>query len=151
MKRKHEIEVINCDFNRMDTILKRYNNQITYVDECNVFTLAHASAHGIVGMEKYLNSYIKRLKKLRTRILFIDTPVEISWERRKSSYEQRLIYFLKKDREGIMQRYHDYLEKTYLLLMKMYEDIPFPKVMIDGNQEKSEVYKRALNAFLKLS
>lgn len=74
MSEERELEVVQCDFGRMDLILKRTHKRLIYIDECNIFTIAHAAAHGIRQVEKYWDEYVDRLQKLRAKVIFLDVP-----------------------------------------------------------------------------
>lgn len=133
MNLEQELDVVDCDLQRMDLILQRAQNHIVYVDECNIFTIAHAAAHGITEIERYWDEYLARLTKLNARVIFLDVSPDISWERRHRRYEQRLIYFPEDQHEAILQRYHNYLVKLRPLLLDVYDRLPFPKVIVDGH------------------
>ena len=149
MTPEQESLAISYDFARMDSISsRRGGNHITYVDECNIFSIAHAAAHGI-SEDKFWDNYLKRLYQFRTRIIYIDLPAEISWERRHRVYEQRLVYFPKRQHAEIMRRYHAYLIRLQVSLNEMFDRIPFPKTMIDGRQDKEIVYRQVLGSLLK--
>src|SRR3989344_4124988 len=142
MTRQHELEVVKCDLLRMDQILRRTRDRLVYLDECNIFTIAHAAAHGIEEIEKHWNEYVVRLKKLRAKVIFLDIPPEVSWERRRKKYEQRLVYFPKKSHKGIMKRYEEYMEKAHILLHDVFRRVPFPKEIIDGRLPEKAVIQR---------
>lgn len=139
MTLEHEIEVVNCDLERMDLILQRNQNQFMYVDECNIFTIAHALAHGVTQVEKYWDEYVVRLARLNAVVVFLNVLPSISWDRRSRRYEQRLIYFPEDQREIILERYHSYLTKLHPLLLDVYSRLPFPKVIIDSSCSEDNV------------
>jgi thymidylate kinase len=139
MTLEHELEVVNCDLERMDLILQRDQHHFVYVDEGNIFTLAHAAAHGITEAGRYWDSYVARLTRLNTAVIFLDVPPDVSWDRRQRRYEQRLAYFPESQREAIRQQYREYLGKLSPLLLDLYRRLPFPKVTIDGCSSKENV------------
>lgn len=151
MTREHELEVAECDLGRMDLILGRARNHLVYIDECNVFTLAHAAAHGITGLDFLWDEYMTRLEKLNAKVIFIDVPPEISWERRRAKYEQRLVYFEKRRHKGIISLYHDYIVGTYERLKDVYRRVLLPKEMVDGRQSKENVLRAVSEILAKLS
>ncbi|HLC48860.1 MAG TPA: hypothetical protein VJI96_00540 [Candidatus Andersenbacteria bacterium] len=150
MTLEQELEVVNCDLERMDFILERTQNQFLYVDECNIFTTAHAKAHGILELEQYWNQYITRLHRLDAVVIFLDVVPDISWERRRHKYEQRLIYFPENERETILERYRLYLTKLHPLLHEVYDRLPFPKAIIDGNSSEDYVLATACKQIANL-
>ena len=151
MTKEHEREVVDCDMERMDLILKRNEKELVYVDECNVFTIAHAVAHGIIEVEQYWYEYMLRLDRLKAKVLFLNIPVEISWERRRVHYERRLVYFSKDQHQSIMRRYRDYLDIMRLSLIDVYKRLPFPKSMIDANCSKEQVLAKVNQSLTELS
>ena len=85
-----ELEVIHHDMTRMFTILGQDRKDRIYLDETSVFTLGHARAHGIDLVEGYFRQYCDLLTKLNAGIIFVDVPPDVSWERRRYRYAQRL-------------------------------------------------------------
>ncbi len=132
MTPKQECAVARLDLKRMDIIARRRTRPSVYIDECNIFTIAHAEAHGVKCLERYRSSYLRRLEQLSASVIFLDVPPEISWERREFLYEKRLIYFPRSRHACIMRRYREYLERMYPLIRGLYETLPFPKKMIDA-------------------
>lgn len=137
MGKQHEQEIVACDLERMDVMLERaFKNviyrEVVYLDECNVFTIAHALAHGAVELQQHWDEYVTRLAKLNAAVIFLDVPPNVSWDRRRARYEQRLVYFPSEQHEGILQKYRNYLVKLHPLLLDVYQRLPFPKVMVDG-------------------
>jgi len=139
---EQEREIIEIDFFRMNRILEEQDESLLYFDECNIFTLAHARAHGIELSEKFFERYISLLKKLNAVVIFIDLSPEISWLRRKESYQSRLLRFPEEQRSGIMHRYFDYLQTLYPSLKRMYDKISLPKTIINSNDQIDNVIKQ---------
>ena len=151
MTLRHELEVVQCDLARMDIILKRRRDHLLYIDECNIFTIAHAMAHGITGIEGYFDRYMRRLEKLQAKVIFLDVPLELSWERRRPVYEQRLVYFKRSQRKKIMERYRAYQQRTYPLLRVIYDRVPCSKVMIDAHLSKGALIEEVSRTLSYLS
>lgn len=151
MRPEHELEVVRCDLRRMDQILAHSRNRLVYLDECNVFTIAHAVGHGVGDIEKYRDEYLRRLEKLNAKVVFMDLPPEISWARRWRKYEQRLIYFPKGQHRAILQKYKDYMEKTHGLLREVYERLPFAKETVDASLPQEEVLRAIYQSLARLS
>lgn len=139
MTLEHELEVVSCDLGRMDMILQRAQNHLIHLDECNIFTIAHAAAHGLTQVERYWDEYITRLRKLNAAVIFLDVPPDISWDRRRRQYQHRLLYFPEDQHEVILRQYQDYMIKLYPLLLDTYERLPIPKVIIDGRSSAENV------------
>ena len=151
MTPEQEEEVVACDLARMDLILSRSRDRLVYLDECNIFTIAHATAHGVAGVENHWQEYISRLNQLNAKIIFLDVGPEISWERRRRKYEQRLIYFPANRHESIMRRYREYLARLHPILLDVYHRLPFPKEIIDARKPEKDVIQGITSALTKLS
>ena len=139
--------MIEIDFIRMEEIMKEIDDTLLYFDECNVFTLAHAKAHGIDLIDEYLPKYVEVLKKLHATVIFLDIPPEVSWERRKDSYMTRLHRFPEDQRDDILKRYHDYLPTLRPSLVEIFERIDLPKIRIDAFSRHEDVMKK-ITSFL---
>ena len=83
--------------------------------------------------------------------IFLDIDPELSWERRKRKYEQRLIYFPAKSHKSIMEKYRAYLERLRPLLLDVYENLPFPKELINARMPEKNVLQEVIGALTKLS
>jgi hypothetical protein len=148
LNKKNEKEIIGIDFIRMKKILKELDESLLYFDECNIFTLAHAEAHGIKIPDDYFNRYLELLKKLHAVIIFLDINPKISWARRKESYRTRLHRFSEGSRESLLKKFQQYLEKLHPGLNKIYDRIELPKIKIMGNKKHDLVMKEIVS-FLK--
>lgn len=151
MTPEEEQEVVACDLARMDLILNRSKEDIIYLDECNIFTIAHAMAHGVKKIEKHWREYIECLQKLNAKVVFLNVNPEISWERRRRKYQQRLIYFPFNRHQEIMRRYYEYLKRLHPLLLDVYHRLPFPKKILDANLPEKDVVQEVSGALIKLS
>lgn len=127
--KKDEIQAISIDFKRMQAVLERLENKI-YIDECNIFNLAHASMHGIL-IKEYFKDYCNLLERLNTRIFFLDIKPEISWQRREKQYRERIKSFPPREQETMMQEYKKYIEAVYPNLLKLYNKITLPKFKLN--------------------
>lgn len=147
-----EKEVAECDLKRMDLILDRKDdNYLIYIDECNIFTIAHAIAHGVTQVSDFWKKYMRRLEKLNAKIIFLDVPPKISWLRRQQSYRDRLIYFPKNQHEEIMTRYRKYIEKLYPELLNLYTELPLPKIKINANYPIKDVLQKTSESLVQIS
>jgi adenylate kinase family enzyme len=145
-----EIEVVHHDMTRMFTILGQDQNDHLYLDETNVFTLGHARAHGIDLLEGYFKQYCDLLARLQTGIVFVDVPPDISWERRRHRYTQRLWDLNDEEKQDIMARYEAYLERLYPELLAIFNRLDFPKVKIDGMSHPEQTFREASQALRHL-
>lgn len=139
MTGEQETDVVQYDLRRMNIILSQPHDNLVYLDECNIFTLAHARAHGFKGVDVFFDEYIKLLEKLQAAVIFLDVSPDISWERRKSRYEQRLVCFPREQHLQIMKEYFEYLQKLYPKLLEVYDSLLLPKIMIDAKMPKQNV------------
>lgn len=154
MSQEDEEQVVRCDLRRMDLILKRQESQsqsLIYLDECNVFTIAHAAAHGVTQIGAFRREYIQRLERLNAKIVFLDIQPQVSWSRRKRRYEERLVYFPEDQHKEIMTRYQEYIEKLYPALLNLYNELPFPKRMISADCTLPILLQRVSEALVQLS
>ncbi len=150
MTLEQELEVIKWDLDRMDLILGQKHDNLVYLDECNIFTIAHAKAHGLDLAEEYWLEYIARLEKLQAGIIFLDVPLQLSWERRQHRYQQRLVCFAESERTKIIGQYYEYLKKLRPALIAIYERLSVPKIMIDASSSKTVVIQKVGKALTEL-
>jgi thymidylate kinase len=151
MTKEQEEWVAGCDLERMDMMRRISSRRVIYLDECNIFTIAHAKAHGIKDIYRHWKDYSWRLEDLNAKVIFLDIDPELSWERRWRKYEQRLIYFHANRHKSIMRRYREYLEKLRPALLEVYEKLPLPKVLINARVPEKEVLQQVIVALTKLS
>jgi len=141
---EQELEMIDIDFGRMQKILGELDYRLLYLDECNIFTLAHAEAHGINLTDEYFPKYIEYLQKLNAHFIFLNIAPETSWTRRKESYQSRMFRFPEEERQGIMGRYFDYLETLHPALNRIFDRIELPKIKIDAKTTNEKVVKKIM-------
>lgn len=144
---EQEKEMIAIDFIRMEEIIKELDDTLLYFDECNIFTLAHAKAHEVDLIDEYLPKYLEALKRLHATVIFLDINPDISWARRKDAYELRLHRFPEADREGLFEKYHQYLKTLHPALNELYEKIDLPKTRINADDKHENVMKK-ITSFL---
>jgi thymidylate kinase len=144
LTKEQEKEIIEIDLNRMEQIFKEQDDRLLYFDECNVFTLGHAKAHGVFLAEPFLDIYLYLLRRLRAIVIFLDAPPDTSWARRRSSYQSRLYRFPEDQRDGIMGDFERYLHALYPALEELYNKIKLPKVKINADQPEEEVVKQII-------
>lgn len=149
VERAEEREIIESDLERMDRIL-RDDDERTFLDECNVFTLAHARAHG-VDFESYYQDYCERLAKLNAGVIFLDISPETSWYRRMPRYEERVQEFPPKERQKIMGMYRSYMFKLKPLLDELYDRLDVPKRKIENDGTTEETLPEVAKAFEEMA
>jgi hypothetical protein len=145
-----ESEVIDRDIARLDETISKEDNRV-YIDETNIFTLAHAGRHNVLIKPSY-ERYMKRLRQLNTVILFLDINKMTSWERRSPSYMARVANHPEKDREIEMNNFLSYLDLVYPRLYDIYDLLPFPKRMINTEtsiEQTEEDVTSALEQMIK--
>ncbi len=150
MTKNDEIEAIHNDMTRMFAIIGQNIKNQSYVDETNVFTISHAKAHNIDLLDGYYKQYIDMLKSLQCSIIFIDVPPEISWDRRKHRYFQRLWDYNEKDKKNTLSEYKQYLQRLYVELNKLYLHIELPKITIDGKDSIDKVARRVIKIYKEI-
>jgi len=151
MTQAQEEWVAECDLARMDIMRRPSSRKIIYLDECNIFTIAHARAHGIKDIYRHWKDYMWRLEELNAKVIFLDIDPELSWERRWRKYEQRLVYFHANQHKSIMKRYRDYLNKLRPALLEVYEKLPLQKEFVDARVPEKVVLQQVIGALSKLS
>jgi hypothetical protein len=150
MTPEQELEVIRWDLARMDKILNQQEDNLVYLDECNIFTIAHARAHGVRQADEFWSEYLLRLEKLQASVIFLNVSLQVSWERRHHRYEQRLVCFPEAERVKIMGQYYEYLKKLGPQLSIIFEKLPLPKKQVDGSLPKTSVVKLVSRALAEL-
>lgn len=145
-----EIEVIHYDMMRMFTIIGKVSEGSFYLDETNIFTLGHARAHGVDLLEGYFKQYTDMLARLQGAVLFVDIPSDVSWERRRHRYVQRLWDLRPEEREVVMAKYRAYLERLRPELIEIFDRLDCPKLRIDSSGLPNKVSRLAIDAVRKL-
>lgn len=125
-----EYKIIEYDLNRLKDIRDREGDkEVTYVDETSIFSLAHSTLHGI-NIKNYFNEYMDILKKINSRVLFLDVFPEISMSRRKSRYENKFVNMDDDERRDAMKEVWNYFNGVYPELLSIFKKINLPKVKI---------------------
>lgn len=146
-----ELEVIHIDTMRMASIVDGDRAGARFVDETNVFTLAHARAHGVDWTPSHFNVYRDALARLNAVVLFLDVPPEVSWERRHHRYLQRLWDASDAERDETMARYKAYLFRLYRELSVIYDELDCPKARIDASAHPEATLESAVLALTGMS
>ena len=127
-----EMDVMSYDFARMFKILSKIEDDVTIIDETNVFTLAHAAAHGLAPLNGLFAQYCELLEKLHSRVIFIDIPVEVSWERRVDDYKSRYLQESAEEVTKMLHQHRQYLSQLRPELLRIYNRLPIPKKKVSG-------------------
>lgn len=141
---EQEREIIATDLYRMTVITRELDDSTFYVDETNVFTLAHAKVHGIDLFTEFWPQYMALLKELQAVVVFMDIDPATSWQRRKHIYKNRLYRFPQKDRRKILKRFEEYLGQLYPELLDIYEKLEIPKIKVSACQSHAKVMREIL-------
>lgn len=139
-----ELEVIRRDLKRMDDL--RQEGGRVYLDETNIFTLAHARCRG-VGVARHFEDYSARLSSLDAAILFLDVAPEISWERRRGRYQERVDGFPNDQAINVLDQYRRYLFEVYNALKELTLEVGVPVMHVDAAQSKAAVLQACADAF----
>ena len=140
-----EKRIMNLDLERMCKISLEGSSQTIYLDETNIFSVAHESLKDPVFAQQMYEGYMKALNSLRVGILFTNVPPEISWMRRRRLYERR--YKDIADFEQRIRRSREYLWRIYPEMIKLYERLPFAKRLVHTVGMRSELGPKLVGAF----
>lgn len=149
MTKRDEEGVIDIDLKRLAKIAEDNSPQKLYIDECSIFTLAHAVVHGVHTRE-YLKDYLSTLERLDAKFLFLDVRPEISWNRRKDSYATRTQNLPQNEREATLREYQRYMATVYEQLIAFYDKVPFEKRRIRTEGTKQEAEKEIARSLQSL-
>ncbi len=147
---EQEKEIIETDFQRMKVINEELDESLVYMDECNIFTLAHAKAHQVDLIDQYFNRYLKFLKQINAAVIFLDLSLEISWQRREAIYKSRLRRFPPELREDIYRRYHEYLYNLSMLLDEVWGQLTLPKIKISAKEDHFEIMQKIISFLFEI-
>lgn len=139
MTAEQERDVVDSDLTKMQQL----SPSELYIDESNIFTLAHANLHGIRTNEHF-KDYCLELKRLNPRIIFLDVHPETSWARRNESYRKRVLGFPESQQGKVMQNYQDYIQAVYPNLREVYDRIPFSKTIVDASKSFRKTIKQII-------
>jgi len=140
-----EKRIMNLDLERMSKISVEGNRQMIYLDETNIFSVAHESLRDPVFAQRMYENYMKALDSLRVGILFTNVPPDISWVRRRRLYERR--YKDMTDFEERIRKSREYLWRIYPEMIKLYERLPFAKRLVHTVGMRSELGPKLVGAF----
>ena len=147
--RNLEIKLIENDLERLRNIegnKQRYN---VCVDECNIFTLAHAKLYDI-NIGNVFREYMNSLEKLNAKIIFLDVPPETSWDRRKGRYEKRIKDFSEDEKKSAMNDFKKYMDYVYPNIIQMFKNIELPKIRINNELNQNDSLGKIEKIFLNI-
>jgi len=142
---RFEKRILNLDLERMSRISLQGNSKMIYLDETNIFSVAHESLKDPLFARQMYEKYVQALNSFRVGLLFTNVPPEISWMRRRRLYERR--YRGMADFEEKIRRSKEYLSKIYPEMIKLYERLPFTKRIVHTAGPRSELGPRVVGAF----
>lgn len=145
--REFETRVLQFDLERMRNITHKPSNDI-YVDESNIFTVAHARAKNMDLAEMLFLKYRQALSSFSTGVVFIHVTPEVSWRRREPAYVRR--YQGSPDFEDRMKRSKEYIFQLYRHLTTLYQALPYPKQQVEGSVPFYKFEKDVETAFEKV-
>jgi thymidylate kinase len=144
-----ECEIVERDLARMDDILRRADERL-YLDETNVFTLAHASRRGL-DTAFHLAAYVERLKRLDAAVLFFDLAPALSWSRREARYNERVKGFPRSEADVVLNQYRRYLDEVDSCLSMIRASLPVDIVRIDASRSTEDTLSRSAEVFVALA
>jgi hypothetical protein len=144
-----EVEIVERDLARMDDIL-RHDDERLYLDETNVFTLAHATRRGL-DTAPHLVAYVERLKRLDAAVLFFDLAPALSWSRREARYNERVRGFPRSEAAFVLNQYRHYLDEVQSCLSIIRASLPIEVVRIDASGSTEDTLSRSAEAFVALA
>jgi len=144
-----EHEIAERDLERMDDLIQKSDDRI-YLDETNIFTLAHARNRGL-DIGNLVSEYRHRLQTLNAAILFLNVPPEVSWERRKVRYQERVTGFPRAQAAAVMDMYHDYLVTLHSELLNVSSLLKTEIVPIDATGSVEGTLSAAAAVFEQLA
>lgn len=146
--KKLEIKIISKDISVIQRIDRTVHKVII---EDGIFHQLYMEKFGDKTMlEKFYEKYMKACEGLHPIILFIDTKPEISWQRRKKIYAERVKkagVTVRSEKQKMMEIYRKRIFDLYPLWHKYYNLFPFEKYMIK-NSYKS--YNTFVEDFMKV-
>lgn len=144
-----EGEIMDRDILRLDEIIAKEDNRV-YVDETNLFTLAHAQFHNI-DIKPCMDDYLQRLTKINSIVVFLDVCPDTSWQRRKPRYEERVIDFPLNEKAKVLSRYRGYLNNVHDKLLEIYDAVPLPKVKINTEKPLEDALEEVSTEIQKIA
>lgn len=142
--KEFEKMVLQLDLERMREIPHEPSNKI-YLDESNIFAVAHARVKNPDLAEILFLKYSQALSSFNAGVIFVHVAPEVSWERRERVYTQR--YRGSPNYGYKMKRSKDYVFRIYPFLMELYRTLPYPKRQVEGTVLRAEFEKNVETAF----
>jgi hypothetical protein len=114
--------------------------QIVYIDKYSTPKKA----------EEYFKKYVEISKKLNPFIIFIDTKPNISFKRRRKTYEERIRrHKMDNKKKEILDQYEEKIYYLYPLWHKWLDRYPFEKKIIKNSYKKESEYIKEVENLIK--
>lgn len=140
-----ERRILELDLERMRRISFQGRREAIYLDETNIFSVAHESLKDPSFAQEMHQRYLQALRNFRVGVLFTNVSPEISWMRRRRVYERR--YRGAGDLEEKMRRSKEYLWKVYPEMIKLYWRLPFVKRLVETEGPRVGLGRKVEDAF----
>ena len=138
--------ILESDLERMKRIHK--SREVVYVDESNLFTVAHVIVKNSKLADLFLAKYMQTLESFEVGIIFTDIAPDVSWKRRKQVYMKR--YEGTPNFKDNMKHSKEYIFQLYPHLIELYDALPYPKQKIDGTVTFDDFKQSVESAFEKI-
>ncbi len=140
-----QINMMEIELIKIRNLEKKYNP--VFVIESGIFRLVYANYYYNKKLAvEYQPRYMRLYNELNPYVIFINTPPEVSFVRRKERYVERIM------RSGIndnvkfqkeLEKYKKTIYKLYPHWQKFYQKIPYPKTVIENSKlEEHEFIKK---------
>jgi deoxyadenosine/deoxycytidine kinase len=123
--------------------MKNKNNPM-FVAELGIFRLvyAHYFYHKKLA-DEYFEPYLQAYDAFDSHLIFIDAKPEISFQRRKKSYVERIKNRGVKDKKSFdksLKKYQDTVYHLYPHWLRFYEKLRYPKTLIKNSYISEQEY-----------
>lgn len=143
--REIEEQIVKADIKKVEEIDRSLKH---IVIETGIMHCAYLEVFmSKTDARSYFHKYIQAHKGLHPILIFIDTKPQVSWNRRRRTYIERIIQagvidsFKKKE---MLAKYKRNIENLYPLWIKYYKKIPFEKYMIKNSNKTWEKFEREI-------
>lgn len=112
-----------------------------FIEETGPFGLVYLEKNcGTDKAEEFFGRYLAIYQSITPTVFFIDTPPEVSWERRAPYYELRINGAIQspEERAAMRDTYKQFLTENYNLWIKWFEKMPFREVLFKNSNTGSQ-------------
>jgi thymidylate kinase len=141
-----EDEIIRRDLERLEIIRDSASDRV-YLDETNIFTLAHARRHSVT-IEQSLRRYRELLQSLNANVIFFSASPSLSWTRRKPRYEERVAGFPPEEAAAVLLLYREYLDFAHSGLLELRKQVDIPIWEIDASGPLEDTLRACARTFV---